>query len=142
MATTLGKRKRRAAKDSGDTGSSRQDDAFPKSLELDAQEIFRRHFEAQFKPLPPVEKKVKVVEDKPEDDSEDDSEWDGISDGEQAAVQVVEHTNAQSRVATMSKDELKAYMVRLFIPFHNQWTLTRKQELKTTYNYTENACNR
>ena len=135
MTTTLGKRKRRTAKDTGGTASGRQDDQDSKSLELDAQEIFRRHFEAQFKPLPPVERKVKVAEEKLEKNSEEGSEWDGISDGEQAAVQVVEHTDAQSRVATMSKDELKSYMVRPST-FHYQRMLTRKLELKTTYSYT------
>ncbi|KAL6823946.1 hypothetical protein V8C40DRAFT_246904 [Trichoderma camerunense] len=50
----------------------------------DAQEIFRRHFEAQFLPLPEAKRKAKAVEE--EDGSEDDSdsgseggEWDGLS---------------------------------------------------------------
>ncbi|KAL7935973.1 hypothetical protein V8C35DRAFT_296510 [Trichoderma chlorosporum] len=51
----------------------------------DAQEIFRRHFEAQFLPLPEAKRKAKEAQD--EDESEDDSdgsgsegdEWDGVS---------------------------------------------------------------
>ncbi|KAL6811017.1 hypothetical protein GGI42DRAFT_349976 [Trichoderma sp. SZMC 28013] len=48
----------------------------------DAQEIFRRHFEAQFLPLPEAKRKAKAVEE--EDGSEDDSgseggDWDGLS---------------------------------------------------------------
>ncbi|KAF3075735.1 hypothetical protein CFAM422_002246 [Trichoderma lentiforme] len=50
----------------------------------DAQEIFRRHFEAQFLPLQEAKRKAKAVEE--EDGSEDDSdsgsegrEWDGLS---------------------------------------------------------------
>ncbi|KAK0765585.1 hypothetical protein N5P37_001522 [Trichoderma harzianum] len=52
----------------------------------DAQEIFRRHFEAQFLPLPEAKRKAKAVEeeDGSEDDSDSDSgseggEWDGLS---------------------------------------------------------------
>lgn len=55
---------------------------------LDAQEIFRRHFEAQFKPLPPVTakkdknaKKGKAVEiELPSADQELDSDDDGLGD--------------------------------------------------------------
>ncbi|EHK16720.1 uncharacterized protein TRIVIDRAFT_6913, partial [Trichoderma virens Gv29-8] len=51
----------------------------------DAQEIFRRHFEAQFLPLPEAKRKAQAVEE--DDGSEDDSdgsgseggEWDGLS---------------------------------------------------------------
>ncbi|KAF8852489.1 hypothetical protein BDZ45DRAFT_545079, partial [Acephala macrosclerotiorum] len=78
--------------------------------ELDAQEIFRRHFEAQFKPIPIIHKPAKVVEEAPGDDPEEDSDWDGISEGEEDGVQVVEHTDAQPRIAAMSKEELKAFM--------------------------------
>lgn len=91
---------------------------------LDPQEIFRRHFEAQFKPLPPTTKKPKInpiVED-PEDEDED---WDGLSDNsaeddeqEENGVQVVEHVKKiDSRIAGMSKGELRAFMVCTFIIF-------------------------
>jgi hypothetical protein len=97
---------------------------------LDAQEIFRRHFEAQFKPLPEVrlrEKKVDVQESEEEDEEED---WDGISgDGEgedggsdedededmAPTVDVVEHTATITR-PKMSKAELKAFMVSTPFP--------------------------
>jgi hypothetical protein len=108
MATTLGKRKRRQVgvtkedqrEHSGDSGA----------LEIDAQELFRRHFEAKFKPLPAVKKVEKVVEET-ENDSEDESDWDGISEDEEGAVEVVEHTDAHARMALMSKEEVKAFMV-------------------------------
>ncbi|KAM0483133.1 hypothetical protein ACHAPX_002579 [Trichoderma viride] len=58
----------------------------------DAQEIFRRHFEAQFLPIEEQEKrkaqKVRRNEDEDEDEDEDDSdgseddEWDGVSGDE------------------------------------------------------------
>jgi hypothetical protein len=120
MAPALGKRKRQAA---GKAGDDQQDDENTRLLEQEAQEILRRHFEAKFKPLPQVEKKAYAVdEEQPEKTSEEDSEWGGISDEEQDAVQIVEHTDAQSRITTMSKDELKSYMVRPSAP-HSQFML-------------------
>lgn len=56
----------------------------------DAQEIFRRHFEAQFLPIEEQEKRKaqKVRRNEDEDEDEDDSdgseddEWDGVSGDE------------------------------------------------------------
>lgn len=109
MATTLGKRKRRPAEAVKNDVEVRPDPT--ESSDLDAQEIFRRHFEAKFKPLPTVKKVAKVVEEAPESDSEDESEWDGISEEEGESVEVIEHTDAQVRMAAMSKQQLKAFMV-------------------------------
>ena len=109
MPTTLGKRKRRmpkAAEEDQRAGSDEPDDSG-----LVAQEIFRRHFEAQFKPLPVAQKPAKPVEEEVEDESEDTSDWDGISDNGENDVQVVEHTDAKSQMAAMSKEELKSFMV-------------------------------
>lgn len=131
MATILGKRKRRAALDAKD---NRQDGEDSETLELNAQEVFRRHFEAHFKPLPQVERPVKVLEEQAVGESEDDSEWDGISDGEQTVVQVVEHTDRQFRTATMSRVEVKSYMV-ILINFPNLTMLTQKPELETTQSH-------
>ena len=131
MATILGKRKRRTALDAKD---NRQDGEDSETLELNAQEVFRRHFEAQFKPLPQVQRPTKVLEEQAIGESEDDSEWDGISDGEQTAVQVVEHTDRQFRIATMSKVEVKSYMV-ILINFPNLTMLTQKPELETTQSH-------
>lgn len=132
----------------------------------DAQEIFRRHFEAQFLPLEEQEKskaqKVRRNEDEDEEEDEDDSdgsgedEWDGVSGDEISdedddelddddeeeededgrswndrihllsrwilytdsdpqdapIIEVVDHSAPQSSKAnTMSKRELKAFMV-------------------------------
>lgn len=109
MATMLGKRKRRAPETRMEDHRAGSEDS--EASELDAHEIFRRHFEAQFKPLPVAKKPVKPVEEELEDESEEGSDWGGISDGEGNGVQVVEHTDAQSRMAAMSKEELKAFMV-------------------------------
>jgi uncharacterized protein with von Willebrand factor type A (vWA) domain len=115
--------------------------AEPTISEEDAAAIFRRHFEAQFAPLPDTEesnsnsKKAKqqgVAGDDESDDSdgsnnvdeeeEDDEEWGGLSgddsseeeDVEVTVVEVVDHSSKQpSNIATMSKRELKAFMVRI-----------------------------
>ena len=109
MAMILGKRKRRTLKTyKEDQGEGRDESG---SAELDAQELFRRHFEAKFKPLPVVKKVETVVEEVPVDESKEDPDWDGISDDGCGAIEVVEHTDAQSRIALMSKEELKAFMV-------------------------------
>ncbi|TVY37689.1 Uncharacterized protein LSUB1_G004594 [Lachnellula subtilissima] len=108
MATNLGKRKRPIVEANPQARKSEREES--DAPELDAQEIFRRHFEAQFKPLPVVQSRAKQVEDVSEDDSSEESEWEGISELEEESVEVIEHTDAQSRMAAMSKEELKAFM--------------------------------
>jgi len=111
MASMLGKRKRRTPDiPKGDRDESGESDASG----LDAQEIFRRHFETQFTPLPAVQKSLKPVAEESADESEEGSDWEGISEDEENAVQVVEHTEAHARTAAMSKEELKSFMVFLF----------------------------
>lgn len=123
MSAMLGKRKRDTVRVSKKQIESQneQPSSESESEALDAQEIFRRHFEAQFAPLPVVAKKGKVGKVEAEEESEEGSEgelegesdWDGISEEEDNGVQVVEHTDAQSRMAAMSKEELKSFMVML-----------------------------
>lgn len=121
MSAMLGKRKRdtvRVSKKQIEVENA-PPSSDTESEALDAQEIFRRHFEAQFAPLPVVAKKAKIEKApaEAEEDTEEDSDWNGISEGEDEdededdAVQVVEHTDAQSRMAAMSKEELKSFMV-------------------------------
>lgn len=105
MTTNLGKRKRQTAEAVAVEKERSQ------SPELDAQEIFRRHFEAQFQPLPVAPKIAKQVEDVPEDESDEESEWGGISEPVEESVEVIEYSDAQSGTTTMSKEELKAFMV-------------------------------
>ncbi|KAI9049992.1 hypothetical protein LZ554_006137 [Drepanopeziza brunnea f. sp. 'monogermtubi'] len=106
MSTTLGKRKRRAPKEDATPRDQSEESG---TDELDAQEIFRRHFEAQFKPLPVVQK-AELVEESSDEELEEDSDWSGISDGKENGVLVVEHEDAQTRMAAMSKEELKLFM--------------------------------
>ncbi|EWG44074.1 hypothetical protein FVEG_05268 [Fusarium verticillioides 7600] len=99
----------------------------------DAAAIFRRHFEAEFAPLPEAEtarsdfKKTKHegssndIESKEEEDNNnsdgDDGEWGGLSDEDSVTeeqnqtIQVVDHSSKQPpKPASMSKRELKAFM--------------------------------
>ena len=119
MPSALSKRKSRPAEE--DKKDSGQDDAAA---------ILRRHFESRFK-LPagivPVTKKAQESEDDDDDEDEEDSDFDSDSDdgwnglsGEEGEddeeetpkVQIIDHTKSEADVtATMSKKELKAYLV-------------------------------
>jgi len=105
MSSTLGKRKRRVV-------TSKTTEAEDIAAAEHAQEVFRRHFEAQFKPLPVVKKHAVVEQGQEEEDDGEESEWGGISDGEND-VRVVEHTDAYARMAAMSKEQLKSFMVTI-----------------------------
>jgi hypothetical protein len=121
----------------------RKADSEPAISEEDAAAIFRRHFEAQFAPLPDAKepksssKKTKRDEESDEEDdgeggdsdsnggdgNEDGEEWGGLSgedSGEEEedeeeqppVIEVVDHSGKQpTMAATMSKRELKAFMV-------------------------------
>ena len=127
MASMLGKRKRWAPE--ATKIERREESEESDASELDAQEIFRRHFEAQFKPLPAAQEPSKAAVEELAEDSEECSDWDGISDDEENGVQVVEHTEAHARTAAMSKEELKSFMV--ILPLHNIDSTDRTSELKT-----------
>jgi hypothetical protein len=79
MSKVLGKRKAREVEENA-------------TEVLDAQEIFRRHFEAQFKPLPVVApvRAAPAVEEEDEDNltDEEESEWDGISEEDGRATPI------------------------------------------------------
>ncbi|KAK0389356.1 hypothetical protein NLU13_2931 [Sarocladium strictum] len=118
----LGKRKSRASEPEGSTSK-------PDSESV--QDIFRRHFEAQFAPLPEVTagKKGHDDADPGSDESEEEEgedEWGGLSDdgaGEHEdsddqeaseeddnVVEVVDHSSDAPKTKAMSKAELKAFM--------------------------------
>ncbi|KAG9232243.1 hypothetical protein BJ875DRAFT_90364 [Amylocarpus encephaloides] len=105
----LGKRKRQTKAISGsEVRSSRSDSS---ASDVDAPEIFRRHFETQFTPLPNIEKPAVVEEElEEEDESESESAWGGISEEDQNAIEVVEHADVHTRMAAVSKEELKSFM--------------------------------
>ncbi|KAJ6781504.1 hypothetical protein PWT90_06320 [Aphanocladium album] len=125
----LGKRKSR-----DNEGESRAASA------LSAEEIFRRHFEAEFAPLDEDEA-ARAQREQDDDDavdsdlngdeddgSSDDDEWGGLSgeedseEGEEEeenkvpVVEVIDHSKPQvPKEPKMSKKELKAFMVRCTI---------------------------
>ncbi|RKF56685.1 hypothetical protein OnM2_079031 [Erysiphe neolycopersici] len=78
-------------------------------------DIFRQHFESQFKPLFCSRNKVKLsvqisresVEE--QEQVNDESDWNGFSD-EEASPQIIEHTTTQTQMALMSKAEIKTFM--------------------------------
>ncbi|KZF22561.1 hypothetical protein L228DRAFT_267954 [Xylona heveae TC161] len=128
---TLGKRKRQTneskAKVNGikkSAGPKIQTTREPSAEEeeSDAYEVFRRHFESQFKPIeedlrpkqPKVEEKQADNDDE-EDEEDEDSDWSGISDDEgKRKVEVVEHTgkpsNSNEYDDLAAKEEMKAFM--------------------------------
>jgi hypothetical protein len=114
MAPTLGKRKRvtRAELEQPSRSPSPSSDASDSGAE-DLQAIFRRAFEAKFKPLPAEPKKPKIekveVEEKEEED-ENESDWSGISDAEEDSVQVIEYKDARRTRDDTERAEMKAFM--------------------------------
>ena len=79
----------------------------------DLQDVFKRHFEAQFQPLP---NQASLVISKPTialAQDTDSSDWDGLSsDDETEGIEVVEYT-APTNVEKVDvpKEELKGFMV-------------------------------
>jgi hypothetical protein len=117
MAPALGKRKRisrvelerpsRSPSPSSDSGESGE------SGGEDLQAIFRRAFEAKFKPLPVEPKKPKMEEaaaqeDEDEDEGED-TDWAGLSD-EGDGVEVIEFKSTRLDEDDAAKAEMRAFM--------------------------------
>ena len=79
----------------------------------DLQAIFKRHFEAKFKPLDPEPEKTKIVEQVENVlDEAEDSGWEGINSSKEAVVEVIEHSASRVVNERARKDELKAFMVK------------------------------
>ena len=127
MAPTLGKRKRRSTESIRDTGAASQEPW--DSQNKNVQDVFRRHFEASFRPLSRVKKSTKLVEEATEGEDEYASEWEGISGSEGilqdqcrrpkltfkegGQIEIIEHAEITA-ASTMTKDELKEFMVGIF----------------------------
>lgn len=116
MAPHLGKRKRiireelEVASCSPTPGSASE-----REEGEDIQDIFRRAFEAKFKPLEAEKKKkLKVGKEIEIQDEEEESDWSGISDEEEEErkVEVVDVSKPYKPTERMSKAELRAFMVR------------------------------
>ncbi|KAJ4366827.1 pre-rRNA processing and 40S ribosomal subunit assembly [Neocucurbitaria cava] len=115
MAPTLGKRKRvsRAELEQASRSLSPSSHSNDSGAE-DLQAIFRRAFEAKFKPLPVETKKPKIEEAQIEDENEDEEEepdWSGISDDESTnQVEVIEFKDTRHARDETEKAEKKAFM--------------------------------
>ncbi len=80
------------------------------------QDVFRRHFEARFQPLPAREASEHDVSDRMDTDggasAEDEDEWSGCSSS--GDVEIVDHADDLPTAlgAPDDKRELRAFMVR------------------------------
>jgi hypothetical protein len=112
MAPALGKRKRvtRAELEQASRSPSPSSGSSDDSGAEDLQAIFRRAFEAKFKPLPTEPKKPKIeetpVEAEPE---EEETDWSGISDNENG-VEVIEYQDPRRELDETERAEMKAFM--------------------------------
>jgi hypothetical protein len=121
MAPHLGKRKRITREEleeasrsptpetgSGSSGSEEEEGG------ADIHDIFRRAFEAKFKPLEVEKKKLELEkEDEVLEDEEEESDWSGISDEDEEAhkIEVVDVSQSHNKNERMSKAEMRAFMV-------------------------------
>ncbi|KAF1983379.1 hypothetical protein K402DRAFT_361068 [Aulographum hederae CBS 113979] len=116
MAVALGKRKREAVRVGRRALSEEHEGSDESESEADMQEIFRRHFEARFEPLPEQPKPTEEEESDEDDDEEmvgKESEWEGLSSGPEDEIEVVEHAlniPGGDGEETLSKKELRAFM--------------------------------
>lgn len=115
MAPTLGKRKRVTREQLAQPSRSPSISDSEDSDREDLQEVFRRAFEAKFKPIQ-IEPVIKIPEQDEvvaeDEDEESDSEWSGLSSDEDNGVEIVECAGAQRGSDKASKAEMRAFMVR------------------------------
>lgn len=112
MAVSLGKRKRRQAREVPVTLDSHVSDDEEDRQAL--QDIFRKHFEAKYKPLPLIEKKaaIELLNDLSVSEEDDEDEWSGFSGDEQTTVQIVQHVDITETQEETNKRELREFLVR------------------------------
>lgn len=113
MAPTLGKRKRitreeleRPSRSPSPSSESQGSDG------EDLQAIFRRAFEAKFKPLDiePVNPKSEE-EEVQEEEQEEQTDWSGISSEDEDQVEVFEYADTRHTGDRAPKAEMRAFMV-------------------------------
>ncbi|KAF2261180.1 hypothetical protein CC78DRAFT_561908 [Lojkania enalia] len=116
MAPTLGKRKR-VTREGLEQSSHLHSpsSASSNSDSEDVQDIFRRAFEAKFKPLDvePQESKITEPEEEEEEEEEEleeDSDWSGISSEAEDEIEVIEHSTTRRLGDRLSKAEMRAFM--------------------------------
>ncbi|KAF2841461.1 hypothetical protein M501DRAFT_1000687 [Patellaria atrata CBS 101060] len=113
MAVVLGMRKRQTQT----TLAKRKQPSLCSSEDSneDLQAVFRRHFEAQFKPLdkkpapkPQEQPQISDLEDGEEEEEEEEEDWAGLSPSPEPAVEIIEHVTTTTSTRA-SKSELKAF---------------------------------
>ncbi|KAF2790185.1 hypothetical protein K505DRAFT_340661, partial [Melanomma pulvis-pyrius CBS 109.77] len=115
IPTTLGKRKRIARTELSRASPSPSPSIAPESGDEDIQAIFRRAFEAKFKPLAVEPKKTKMAEkeeEKVDEDEDEESDWSGISSSSDEGnnVEVIEYSATHDISEKASRAELRAFM--------------------------------
>ncbi|KAF2238633.1 hypothetical protein EV356DRAFT_529085 [Viridothelium virens] len=115
MALLLGKRKRRTQVQEQESGDATKVEETYSSGNEDIQTVFRRAFEARFKPL---EERRVVNEESNElfsegEEQDDESEWGGLeSEDDRGRIQVIEYSaiTEKSDEDELLKQDMKAFM--------------------------------
>lgn len=113
MAATLGKRKRvtRAELEQASRSPSPSSGSSNSGAD-DVQDIFRRAFEAKFKPLAVEPKKLKIEQvqvEEQDEEEEEESDWSGISEDEDQ-IEVIEYKDSRRERDDAERVEMKAFM--------------------------------
>jgi hypothetical protein len=112
MSVSLGKRKRPAVEQAAKKRESAKASSDPgEDDDAAMQDIFRKHFEAKFKPLPAIQKPKEPEVPSKDNLSESEEDWSGFSE-EEDEVLVVEHSEANTARDITEKFEAKAFLVR------------------------------
>ena len=104
------------------TARRRRGDERDDGLETDhdnaaVQDLFRKHFEAKFVPLPDGDRKSEAAEDVNEISSSTDSEWEGLPEDEKQ-VEFVETTSIVRVQDGVDFEKKRSFMVGLLIWLH------------------------
>lgn len=98
--------------------------------------IFRKHFEAEFEPLPEARPVAITLteEEEPEDDDGDASAavWEGLSDEDKPVAELVQYNTSQTTMPEMTSEEYRTFMVYLCACSYNSWYLQHYPDVKAT----------
>jgi hypothetical protein len=108
MSVALGKRKRSVRPAKSDDVKNGSDDSDDQKR---IKELFKKHFEAKYKPLPVEKTDVSELETESDASGSDDEAWSGFSEEDEPEVVEVDHASIVDVKPGSSKDEWKAFMV-------------------------------
>ena len=120
MSTVKRVRKRRI--DTSEEGQQHQ--VTPDDIDSpDLQALFKKHFEAQFEPLPEkifsLPSSSKNTEEAEDESNDCDlcSTWEGLSDEDKPAPKLIQHGTSETAIPIMTNEEYKTFMVcRTYMP--------------------------